>query len=74
MKFCECGRQVAEIRTPNGKKVPVDLWPIPYTENDKGRMELLTKDGRTIRTNGSPPKYSKGIAYHPHRCPSLGNL
>ena len=64
----KCGRQIAWVRSENGKPVPIDPEP-----NDAGNCVLDYHDGRLrlrVQGKGEP---LEGVKYMPHfgSCPVL---
>lgn len=67
-----CGKEIAFIKTINGKSIPVDPEPVmfePAEENEK----FVTPAGEVVRgttnSGGNPWKMEKGYISHFATCP-----
>ena len=71
-----CGAPVVWVKTPLGKKMPLDEKPIPYKQNPEGKDFLVTDRGETVRCDlvfEGPPT---GTARRSHfaTCPNAANF
>lgn len=69
MKFCTCGKLIHEVKMQDGRRVAVEVFPIPYCESEQGTMRLITLDGRMVQAVSSPYAMRQGVGYTPHCCP-----
>lgn len=71
MSKCKsCGANIIWIPTINGKAMPCDAKPIPYTEDPTGSLTLVTSDGRIVRAKADATSDQVGYISHFETCPN----
>lgn len=71
MSKCKsCGANIIWIPTINGKAMPCDAKPIPYTEDPTGSLTLVTPDGRIVRAKSDATSDQVGYISHFATCPN----